>query len=316
MSLPPRNSPGKTHLPQVDALPNGSLAFTTMGKSDKHLLALQKTPSHHTVGGLNGGKCIAKHEPPYKPGCSCSHRWQAFEKALEKASLYNQYEVKDEQGDGSWELLFRGGSKAVAKLEKRGEKEVVLSSENKGMYRHKVNKPRKGDWDVGREYNFKWDCNKPYYHEAHHVIPDATLRDVLVQVFPKPELAIKVASEILDAPYNVHHKDNMLILPMDEQVGNLLKLPIHRETKQCNHTEYDLYVGDKLKNRLRAALEQIMEKHDEEGEEPRYKDLAEAIEAISSETYDEVASARRVHGLTSIEALGQRMRPPSPPGSR
>ncbi|HYO71587.1 MAG TPA: AHH domain-containing protein [Archangium sp.] len=232
-----------------------------MGKSDKHLLALQKTPSHHTAGELSGGKCIAKHEPPYKPGCSCSHRWQAFEKALENKGYYNDKVTSS--GNGHWELLFRGGAKAVAKLEKRGE--AVALSENKGMYRHKVQMPQPGGWDVGVKYNFMWDCNKPYYHEAHHVVPDATLRDVIVKVFPNPMIAIRVASEMLDAPYNVHHKDNMIILPMDEQVGDLLGLPIHRETTQCNHTAYDLYVGDKLKDRLRTALEQIMEKHNEEG---------------------------------------------------
>ncbi|PTL80012.1 AHH domain-containing protein [Vitiosangium sp. GDMCC 1.1324] len=288
-----------------------------MGKSNKHLELLEKPVPHHTAGGPSGGKCIAKHEPPYKENCSCSHRWQAFEKALEKAS---QYEVTDEQlrslGDGRWALLFRGGAKAVTRLAKRGET-AALSSDNKGMYRHEVQKPREGDWDVARgKYNFKWDCNKPYYHEAHHVVPDATLRAVILKVFPKPELAIRVASEVLDAPYNVHHKDNMIILPMDERVGDLLQLPIHRETKQCNHTAYDEYVERKLDEHLRAALEQIMDKHDEEGGEPRYKELAEAIEEVSRETYGEVASARRVHGVTSIEALGQMMRPPSPASPR
>ncbi|MFY0526212.1 AHH domain-containing protein [Archangium gephyra] len=289
-----------------------------MGKSDKHLEFLGKPVPHHPAGGLSGGKCIAKHEPPYKENCSCSHRWQAFEKALEKAS---QYEVTDEQvrssGDKRWGLLFRGGAKAVTRLEKRGET-VALSSENKGMYRHEVQRPQKGDWDVARgKYNFKWDCNKPYYHEAHHVVPDATLRAVIQKVFSKkPELAIRVASEMLNAPYNVHHKDNMIILPMDERVGDLLQLPIHRETKQCNHTAYDMYVEKKIETRLRAALREIMKKHDEERGEPQYKDLAKAIEEVSRATYDEVANARRAHGVTSIDEFGKKMLPSSPTSSR
>ncbi|NTX02423.1 AHH domain-containing protein [Myxococcus sp. CA040A] len=290
-----------------------------MGKADKHILALQKTPSHVTAGGLSGGKCIAKHSPPYKENCSCSHRWQAFKQAL-KAENASRYNVPEEhvssQGNGRWSLLFRGGAKAVARLAKRGET-AALSSENKGMYQHEVQKPQQGDWDISEsKYNFKYDCNKPYYHEAHHVVPDATLRTVMVKVFPKPELAVLVATEMLDAPYNVHHMDNMIILPMDERVGDLLQLPIHRETRQCNHTAYDLYIEQKVEKRMRAALRDIVKKHREEGGEPKYKDLAAAVEAISKQTYVEVANARRTHQAKSLEELGAKLLPSSPQGAR
>ncbi|MCY1036648.1 hypothetical protein OV207_34750 [Corallococcus sp. BB11-1] len=186
-------------------------------QSTRHMELLGQTVPHHTAGGLTGGKCIAKHESPYKENSSCSHRWQAFEKALEQKDRYN---LSDERlrsaGDGAWSPLFRGGAKAVEKLAKRGEK-VALSDENKGMYRHLQGKPGKGDWDVDRgKYNFKWDCNKPYYHEAHHVLPDATLRTALIEAFENPEITLQVVSEILNAPYSVHDKDNMLILPSEE----------------------------------------------------------------------------------------------------
>ncbi|MCY1041531.1 AHH domain-containing protein [Corallococcus sp. bb12-1] len=282
-------------------------------QSNKHTTLLGQTIPHHTAGSLTGGKCIAKHESPYKENCSCSHRWQAFEKALEQNAMYN---LSDEQlgsaGEGSWSLLFRGGAKAVAKLAKQGAK-VALSAENKGMYRHQLGKPRQGDWNIDRaKYNFKWDCNKPYYHEAHHVLPDATLRTALIDIFEKPEMARHVVTEVLNAPYSVHDKDNMMILPMDEQVGEMLQLPIHRETKQCSHGLYDMYVLKKLALRLRRTLKEIMKKHDEGGGEPRFKDLAKAIEAVSSEVYVEVASVRRVHGVVSIEEFGKKMVTPTP----
>ncbi|RYZ16476.1 MAG: hypothetical protein EOO70_04365, partial [Myxococcaceae bacterium] len=160
---------------------------------------------------------------------------------------------------------------------------------------------------------FKWDCNKPYYHEAHHVLPDATLRTALIEAFENPEITLQVVSEILNAPYSVHDKDNMLILPMDERVGEVLQLPIHRETKQCSHGLYDVYVLHKLGSRLRKTLKQIMDKHDEEGGEPMFKDLAKAIEALSIEIHGEVASATRVHGVRSIEEFGRKFAPPPSP---
>ncbi|RKG84018.1 AHH domain-containing protein [Corallococcus terminator] len=241
-----------------------------MGKaktqSNKHMELLGQTIPHQTVGSLSGGKCIAKHEVPYNENCSCSHRWQAFEKAVEHSDMYKLSDADLDVGCAK-PMLFRGGADAVAKLAKQGVS-AALSAENKGMYLRAVDKPRVGDWEVDRsKYNFKWDCNKPYYHEAHHVVPDATLRVALTDIFKtSAELAFQVMCEVLDAPYNVHGKDNMIILPMDERVGEMLQLPIHRETKQCSHGAYDLYIKDKLKARFRTALREIMKKHDEEGE--------------------------------------------------
>jgi hypothetical protein len=280
--------------------------------TSKHLALLEKPIPHHTAGGVTGGKCLAKHEPAYKEGCSCSHRWQAFEKAVDQKDLYKLTETQLRTlGDGPWSLLFRGGQKAVNKLAKKGET-VTLSPENKGMYFHQVGKPGPGDWDIDRgKRNFKWDCNKPYYHEAHHVVPDATLRKALLEVF-EADVAVRVVSEMLDAPYSVHHKDNMLLLPMDERVGDLLHLPIHRETKQCSHGVYDKYVEGRLITRLQKALEEIMEKHEEEGDEPKFKDLAKAIEAEARALHPQVTAARRDQGVASIEQFGAKLMPPSP----
>ncbi|WP_395808805.1 hypothetical protein [Archangium minus] len=272
---------------------------------------LGKGIPHKEVRAKNGGRCLAKHEPGYKEKCSCSHRWQAFEQALAHSGTYK---LQKAVGEGSWELLFRGNHKAVAAVVNRGLK-ATLSPDNKGMYLHEVAKPRPEDWDISRDKrNFKWDCNVPYYHEAHHVVPDATLRKIFLAIFGPEEggsneLVIKVVAEVLEAPYCVHHMENMLILPMDEKVGDALQLPIHRETKQCSHSAYDEYVEARLKSSLMAALEQIMKKHKEEKtEEPKYKDLATTLTKEAETLYGEVAAARRTQGFTSVEQMGQRLK--------
>ncbi|HYO65365.1 MAG TPA: AHH domain-containing protein [Archangium sp.] len=283
-----------------------------MAESTKHVEFLGQTIPHHPSGTVTGGKCFAKgHKSDYDENCSCSHRWQAFEKAVDNADLYR---LTDKQvralGGGTWMLFFRGGDDDASDLANRG-RTVARFLLNKQMYLLEVPKPKVGDWDVARsKRNFKSWCNLPYYHEAHHVVPDATLRDELLRVFGEEgggsnEFAIWVVTGLLHAPYNIHYKDNMIILPMDERVGDVLQLPIHRETKQCNHTSYDEYIGAQLKSRLRAQLREVMKKHDEEKGEPKLKDLAESIEALSRQLYDEVSKARREGGFRSIEQMGQ-----------
>ena len=279
-----------------------------MATTTKHISFEKRKIPHLPVGSVEGGKCFAKHESGFKEN-SCFHRWQAFQKALENKGMYNLDsarlgKVKNE----SWSSLFRGGEKAVRKLKAKGEKAVSVSPDNKGMYLRKVNKPGQGDWDVDpKKRNFKWDCNVPYYHEAHHVIPDATLRTGLLETFGEnPAVAAWVAEKMLDAPYCVHHKDNMLILPMDQFVGEVLNLPIHRETKQCNHNLYDKYILSKVKARIEAVQEQIMEEHDKQDENaPKTKNLASSLEALARTTYTEVAEARKKHGIVSVEELGR-----------
>lgn len=282
----------------------------------KHLAFLGKGIPHHTSGGATGGKCIAKHVPSYEPTqSSCTHRWQAFEKAMENKGTYK---LTDDQvkalGGGKWSLLFRGGQKVVSKLVAARETAEV-STENKGMYQHLVAKPGKGeDWDVGHGRNFKWDCNVPYYHEAHHVVPDATVRTALMKVFDA-QVAVWVATKMLEVPYCVHHKDNMLILPMDARVGDVLQLPIHRETKQCNHNRYDEFILKKLVKRMQAVQEQILEEHDKDDDAPKTKDLAKGIEKDAEALYSQVAAARREHKVVSIEEYGQMMLSTPPKGS-
>ncbi|AKQ64711.1 hypothetical protein A176_001623 [Myxococcus hansupus] len=253
--------------------------------------------------------------PSYEPTqSSCTHRWQAFEKALENKATYALTEAQLKAlGSGKWSLLFRGGGKVVSKLVGAGEK-VALSPENKGMHLRELAKPGEGDWDIGHGRNFKWDCNVPYYHEAHHVIPDATLRTALTKVFDGP-VSVWVASKMLDAPYCVHHKDNMLILPLDARVGDVLQLPIHRETKQCSHTTYDEFILNKLVTLMQKVQEEILEEHDKDDDAPKTRDLARSIEREADALYSQVVAARREHKVVSLEEYGQKMLSTPPKGT-
>ncbi|NMO18350.1 hypothetical protein HPC49_34235 [Pyxidicoccus fallax] len=47
------------------------------------------------------------------------------------------------------------------------------------------------------------------------------------------ELALFVIEGLLEVPYNVNHMQNMIILPMDDRVGDLIMLPIHEEISKA-----------------------------------------------------------------------------------
>jgi HNH/ENDO VII superfamily nuclease len=91
----------------------------------------------------------------------------------------------------------------------------------------------------------------PYHHNAHHIIPNGVLRDcindMVAQVSQKepdkgPALRILVRGGLLDAGYNLNHKDNMIILPLREEEAVPLNLPRHLEDHAQAHEAYSASV--------------------------------------------------------------------------
>lgn len=281
----------------------------------KHTRFKQRKIPHLDSGGTEGGKCLYKHPPlekskaGYVPNNSCSHRWQALKQALANKGLYAP-KKEIPRDSKTWELLFRGGSaQKISKIP--GARPSIV---NRSLYFLEVPHPKEEEWEVSEtNANFKWDCNTPYYHEAHHVVPDAMLRQLIWELYgPREggslELALFVIEGLLEVPYNVNHMRNMLILPMDDRVGDLIMLPIHRETQSCSHTAYDTYVKSLLSTAFMPFLRQILEEHDEGGEPPLRKDLAQALQQTSVDLYKELSEARG-QGISSVEGLGRHHAP-------
>ena len=164
-----------------------------------------------------GGACLTGHvsgrdTQGFVTEVSCNYRWQAYKQALVQHVLYD-YPAYKSLSDSSrrFTMRLRFGFKLTSP-------------------------PKEGEWDLSKRRdskNFRSSCNVPYWHEAHHIIPHGELRDAINAVGTGTEAAIYreiIREGLLDEKYNLNHKLNMIILPMDKKVARALKLPRHRHT--------------------------------------------------------------------------------------
>lgn len=196
-----------------------------------HMKDLEVMLPHKRTGTTEGGKCLNRHEVGFKQ-YSCFHKWQAFVRATEDSKYYNwpRYEnaAKDQMPEEGHPLYAGPGH----------------------IYFTRMNKPKPGDWNVDwNRLNFKTNCNIPYYHEAHHIIPDSILQKVIQKTFGaiggSPELVLTARNLLLEQSYNVNHKLNMVLLPMNSHVARVLNLPVHRRLGHPDHKAYRNYGGAK-----------------------------------------------------------------------
>ena len=147
-------------------------------------------------------------------------------------------------------------------------------------------------WDVtGSSKNFQTSCNTPYWHEAHHIVPHGELRDSIAGVGPGPLGAVYtnlIRGGLLKEEYNLNHKGNMIILPLDDTVAKALGLPRHRQTPgHRSHKAYSAHV----RGRLDEVFGAIREQEDEHAKLPAYKACRQQIENISRTMRSDIKKA-------------------------
>lgn len=177
----------------------------------KHAFDSKFLKAHVKTGGTEGGACLNRHISGVTRS-SCSHRWQAWNRAKDAdSSWYNLSEtrVKNLRAKPGWGRISRGNN-----------------------------------WGLSHGTNFQKKCRNPYHHNAHHILPNAVLNGCIDKASKAggPRLKILVRAGILKAKYNLNHKHNMIILPLDQRVGWALKLPIHLEKGARAHEEYSAAV--------------------------------------------------------------------------
>ncbi|HSP80434.1 MAG TPA: AHH domain-containing protein [Myxococcaceae bacterium] len=157
----------------------------------------------------------------------------------------------------------------------------------------------RGDWDV-KPGNFDTHCDVPYFHEAHHVIPNSTLSTTIASFFGdtseggSPELVFVVRGGLLSAGYNLNHLSNMIILPLDTTVARVIRLPRHRTLPKMYHGAYSGYVGSELEHIISEYAEDLVEH-----KSPRYKDFKDGLLKLSERLYEAITEA----GEDGVEAL-------------
>ena len=234
-------------------------------------------------GSTEGGACLNRHDGSREQNgrgalkaVSCNHRWQGFKKALEKQATYNW---------PAYEALSKNKTLAMALRARSGTRRVPApNGENKA-------------WDVTAQgNNFRTSCNVPFWHEAHHLVPNSVLKSCIAKVGdgkPLQDVYVKkIRSGLLKEKYNLNHKLNMILLPMDKKVARALKLPRHRLTAEHrSHKAYSNHVRDKLKEYLKP-VQKAVQKH--EGPPADYKACKALIEELSETLYEKILSAGKL----------------------
>ena len=257
---------------------------------------------HQQAGGTEGGACLNRHVPDWKRNNSCSHRWQGYERAVEDKARYNW---------PRYQALAESGAKVrtAQGLSKKGNLfppwyQAELAAPRKTMKRGVDGKwVEAGDWDLDHGDNFQSKCYRPYWHEANHVIPNSSLKKAIAEVgagmHSPGRVTHVVRGRLLEAGYNLNHKGNMILLPMDAEVARALGLPRHRQTAfMRSHRAYSDNVEKELK-RIFKQLKRALRQHTS----PPYKDCREALESLSKHLYKQTVAAGEQDRAESLDEM-------------
>jgi hypothetical protein len=242
---------------------------------EQHAKDLADLKDKHKSGSA-GEACLNRHVGYYAESNTCSYRGQAYKQATSDSQLYNW---------PRYEPLSKRTSNIQTAARSEGGKTIP------DWYKTELAPPKQGSWDVGKHGNFQDKCYTPYWHEAHHIVPNSTLRGAIAAVgtgMADPSgMVLAVRGGLLDEGYNLNNKKNMIILPMDREVGLTIGLPKHRKTQDHrSHSAYSKYVKqqlDEILGKIRAASK--------EHKKPDYKGCKEDLEALSAHLYKAIVQA-------------------------
>lgn len=200
----------------------------------------------NTTEAPAGKGCLVAHDGRRRAGPegktyerSCNYRWQAFERALAESARYNWPKYKPLQAaQGAWDITAGGK-------------------------------------------NFRVSAKLPYWHEAHHVIPNGALRDTLACLAEgdRADLYKQLFRRgLLEEGFNLNHKRNMVLLPMDGSVAKVIGLPRHREdARTFHHNAYN----NKVLGELRKILFVVKSAEQKHAEPPEYQKSKEQLSSLS-----------------------------------
>jgi hypothetical protein len=204
--------------------------------------------------GLHPGGCLNRHVSEYAEGNPCSHRWQAFKKALAESGKSKKY-------------LWPAGEKGP----RRG-----------------------ADWSVSAAgANFKRESGRPFGHESHHIVPNSELRNAIGDFgTDDPDafiIRLLIRMGLLMEEYNLHDELNMIILPLGPRHAKVLGLPRHRETNEWHHSAYSSHVRKRLDKILAPMKPKVL---DHNSDPPDYEDCKQQIEDISTDLYPKILTSK------------------------
>lgn len=239
-----------------------------------------KKHKRETLADGTGGACLNRHEKR-QPNNSCSHIWQAYEKAKAEDPVPMQGVMYNwPKYDSLVGRQYNSGSRWSKKMQDWFPK---------GLGPPDPMGPSAGDWDLTHADNFQ-SWIKPYWHNAHHIVPNRVLTNVLLKTADKNQsLYLLLRSGLLGAKYNLNFRVNMIILPMARDVAHALGLPRHLlgAEEPRSHQNYSDLVEARIESCMNDYL-QILEGSDKNHPAPPNELSKQKLEKTSEDVYKRI----------------------------
>lgn len=267
----------------------------------QHTWDVENLPGKHKIiiGETEGGACLNRHTANRNrmtrrlTHSSCNYRWQAFRRALDGKSGEDQ-EDKMLYNWPAYEDILRFVASGVKSNGTRWRQLSLPARTRQGAQLAKIPSESNKAWDISEEGdNFQTSCNKPYWHESHHIIPNGELQAAIAEAAEGESLAEEyvklIRGGLLDEKYNLNHTINMIILPMPNQVAYALGLPRHRASADTkSHTAYSHKAGAELDKIIKP-----IQKQTQEHLEPDYACCKDQLENLSDRLRATIIKAGR-----------------------
>lgn len=259
------------------------------------------------------GACIVRHERDRKKHCHYDKNGYDETRTAARMIHYNAKGSPKPRGFAPADISDLKGSRK-RRTDKNGKVHYRTTTPEQ---QKDPSKPNEKIWDVDGSAragipNFKpkaRGAHYPYRHQWHHLIPSAALEQGLYhdEYRRKPILCLVVGK------YNINHGKNIVLLPEEAQVGQIVKWPIHPN----NHPKYNAYTKEKLKG-ARDKLAGALKRNDGDVHDMNEKTAARSaadVRRLSQDLYDQLEEWGRKGGAgVEINRIAEKPEPP-PPGS-
>lgn len=228
------------------------------------------------LDALHKPGCLTRCTSKRQPSNPCSHICRAVEQTEDHASTYDYptyIELCSNTND-----YFLPTSSSRARLTRC---------------------PRPNEWDVGVGNNFQ-HYRVPYWHNAHHIIPNGVMRSGIAKVGKEDSrLPRLIKYALLKAEYNLNFKENMVILPMQSAIAQALALPRHLKGDEVgpgelpeifSHPDYSTMVENELVPVLNRYKQMLADATKKEHLALPGSLSRTALEQLSRDTYVQILS--------------------------
>lgn len=102
------------------------------------------------------------------------------------------------------------------------------------------------------------------------------------------DIVTKIRNGLRAEGYNLNAPGNMVVLPLLQDIADVVRLPVHRRTKARTHDDY----GDYVRLRLNRIFDRFKSSFSRCEDQPDYLSCKTDLEDLSSDLYADILSCR------------------------